>query len=269
MGEEQAPRAVSATFPDLAGKTALVSGTSRGIGCGIAEFLGRQEMRLVLSARSAQAGEAFAASLRATNVECFFVAADLATPEGAQRVFDAAVARYGRVDLLVNNAAHLRSWPLLALDEEKYHTSFEANMRMVYGLSYLVARHMVEKGGGTIIHISSVGGLRAHHGLSGYDASKGAIDALTRSMAVELAPHHIRVNAVAPGLTLTRALRPEWVEPFKKKTDGIPLGRAATPEEMGAAVAFLASDAAAYVTGQVLYVDGGLTAQLTPPGINI
>lgn len=269
MSEGHAPRRVSATFPDLAGKTALVSGTSRGIGCGIAEFLARQGMRLALCARSAEAGEAFAAKLRADGAECFFVAADLATAEGARRVFDGAVARYGRIDLLVNNAAFLRSWPILKLDEEKYRTSFEANMRMVYGLSYLVARHMVEKGEGNIVHISSVGGLRAHHDLSGYDASKGAIDALTRSMATELAPHRIRVNAVAPGLTLTRTLRPEWVEHFKRKTDGIPLGRAGTPEEMGAAVAFLASDAGAYITGQVLYVDGGLTAQLTPPGIYI
>ena len=269
MGEAQASRAVSATFPDLTGKTALVTGTSRGIGCGIAEFLGRQDMKLVLCARTAPAGEAFAASLRAMNVECFFVAADLSTPEGAHQVFDAAVARYGRIDLLVNNAANLRSWPLLALDEEKYRASFEANMRMIYGLSHLVAPHMVQKGGGSIIHISSVGGLRAHHGLSGYDASKGAIDALTRSMAIELAPHRIRVNAVAPGLVLTRTIRPEWAAQFKQKTGGIPLGRAGMPEEIGAAVAFLASDAGAYVTGQVLYVDGGLTAQLTPPGINI
>jgi len=269
MGEDQAASRISARFPDLVGKTALVSGASRGIGCGIAEFLGRQEMKLALCARSADAGETFAAKLRAVNVECFFVPADLATQEGAQRVFNETVARYGRIDLLVNNAANLRSWPILRLDEEKYRDSFEANMRMVFGLSHLAARHMVEKGGGNIVHISSVGGLRAHHGLSGYDASKGAIDALTRSMAIELAEHNIRVNAVAPGLTLTRTLRPEWAERFKQKTGGIPLGRAGTPEEIGAAVAFLASDAAAYITGQVIYVDGGLTAQLTPPGINI
>jgi NAD(P)-dependent dehydrogenase (short-subunit alcohol dehydrogenase family) len=269
MGEEQAARRISATFPDLAGKAALVSGTSRGIGCGIAEFLGRQEMKLALCARSAEAGEAFAGKLRSMNIECFFVQADLATPEGAQRVFGEAVARYERIDLLVNNAANLRSRPILKLDEQEYRASFEANMRMVYGLSYLAARHMVEKGGGSIVHLSSVGGLRAHHGLSGYDASKGAIDALTRSMAIELAEHGIRVNAVAPGLTLTRTLRPEWAEKYKQQTGGIPLGRAATPEEIGAAVAFLASDAGGYVTGQVLYVDGGLTAQLTPPGINI
>lgn len=113
--------------------------------------------------------------------------------------------------------------------------------------------------GGAIVNISSVGGLRAHRGLAGYDASKGAIDALTRSMALDLAPFNIRVNAVAPGQTRSG----------HHKLEGVPLGRAGTPEDVATAVAFLASEAASYITGQVLYVDGGLTAQLTPPGIFI
>ncbi|MBE3070656.1 MAG: SDR family oxidoreductase, partial [Planctomycetes bacterium] len=207
-------------------------------------------------------------------VDAFFTAADLATPEGARCVFDAAVERFGRIDLLVNNAAHLHSRPILELDEAEYRQSFEGNVRMVYGLSLLAARHMAAghmaaSGGGVIINISSVGGLRAHRGLAGYDASKGAIDALTRSMALDLAPHGIRVNAVAPGLTLKGPVRPEWAEKVQRAVSGIPLGRGGTPEDVGAAVAFLASDAGSYITGQVLYVDGGLTAQLTPPGIHI
>jgi NAD(P)-dependent dehydrogenase (short-subunit alcohol dehydrogenase family) len=131
---------------------------------------------------------------------------------------------------------------------------------MVYELSVRAARYMVEHGGGTIINISSVGGLRAHRGLAGYDAAKGAVDSLTRSMALDLAPHGIRVNAVAPGQTRSGDAR---------KLEGVPVGRSGTPLDIAAAVAFLASDAAAYITGQVLYVDGGLTAQLTPPGIFI
>jgi 3-oxoacyl-[acyl-carrier protein] reductase len=278
MAESGTKQAVSARFPDLAGKAAIVTGTSRGIGVGIAEFLGRQGMRLVTTARSAEAGEAVAERVRAAGADCVFVSADLSTPEGAARVFEAATQRLGRIDLLVNNAANLRSKSFLDLDEEKYRQSFEANMRMIYGLSHLAARHMAAAGGGVIIHISSVGGLRAHRGSAGYDASKGAIDALTRAMAVDLAPHKIRVNAVAPGLTLThdydarwrdRPIPPHWAEMWKKKLEGIPLGRGGTPEDMAAAVAFLASDAGSYITGQVLYVDGGLTAQLTPPGIVI
>jgi len=269
MSDAQERPPVAACFPDLAGKTAIVSGASRGIGCGIADLLGRQGMKLALAARSAEAGEAFATTLKAKGVECLWVTADLATPDGARRVFDAARERFGRIHLLVNNAARLRSAPFLKLDEEEYRASFEANLRMVYGLSLLVARHMAEAGGGSIVHISSVGGLRAHRSLSGYDASKGAIDALTRSMALDLAPCGIRVNAVAPGAILSPPLTERKLQVYRGKSEGIPLGRPGTPEDIAAAVAFLASDAGSYITGQVLYVDGGLTAQLTPPGVFI
>lgn len=226
-------------------------------------------MRLALTARTAEAGAAFARKLRGDGVECVWVTADLSTKEGARSVFDAAIEHYGSVDLLVNNAARLRSKPFLELDEEEYRLSFEANVRIVYEVSYLVARHMAERGGGRIVNISSVGGLRAHRGTAGYDASKGAIDALTRTMAVELAPNGIRVNAVAPGATRKPGSDPRWAERLEQIAQGIPLGRLGRPEDIGAAVAFLASEAGGYITGQVLYVDGGLTAQLTPPGIRI
>jgi NAD(P)-dependent dehydrogenase (short-subunit alcohol dehydrogenase family) len=140
---------------------------------------------------------------------------------------------------------------------------------MVYGPSRFAAQRMAQQGSGVIIHISSVGGTRAHRGLSGYDASKGAINAFTRSMAVDLAPYGIRVNAVAPGATQKRALDDRERERVAEKASGIPLGRFGGPEEYGMAVAFLASDASAYITGQLLHVDGGLTAQLTPPGMFI
>ena len=257
----------TASFPDLAGRCAIVTGTSRGIGCGIADVLGSQRMKLVLAARSADAGEAFAARLRSGGAECLFVAADLATQDGARKVFDAAVEAHERIDLLVNNAARLGGRSLLDTDEELYRTSFESNVRMVYGLSRLVCAHMAAGGGGSVVNISSVGALRGHRHHASYDASKGAIDALTRSMAIDLAAHGIRVNAVAPGATSRGpgARRPGRLDPAREKM--IPLQRLGTPREVGWAVAFLASDVAAYVTGHVLYVDGGLVAQLTPPGI--
>ena len=258
-----------ARFPDLAGKVAIVTGTSRGIGCGIAEVLGSNGMHLVLAARSAEAGRAFAESLAGGGVDCLFVPADLSTADGAAAVFDACMRRFGRVDLLVNNAADLKSKAFLELDEAAYRSSFEANMRMIYGLSLPVARQMAASGGGVIIHISSVGGLRAHKRLAGYDASKGAIDALTRAMAVDLAPSGIRVNAVAPGATLRRHPDEAQADRYRKTAAYIPLQRFGTAQEIGHAVAFLASDAAAYITGQVLYVDGGLTCQLSPPGIYV
>ena len=260
MSDNPSPFKTSARFPDLAGRVAIVTGASRGIGVGIAGVLARQGMKLVLTARSTAAGEAVAQKLAGAGAACVWVTADLATAEGARCVFDAALARFGTVDLLVNNAALRESKSFLHLDEETYHATFERNVRMIYELSRCAARHMVENRSGCIIHISSVGGLRAHRGLAGYDASKGAIDSLTRSMALDLGPHGIRVNAVAPGQIRDNAYR---------KLDGVPLGRCGTPEDIGAAVAFLASDAAAYITGQVIYVDGGLTAQLTPPGIFI
>ncbi len=270
MTDEGRSPVLDARFPGLEGKVAIVSGASRGIGCGIAEVLAAQGMKLVLCARSEDKGLAFTAELQAQGADCLWVTADLTTPEGARDVFDAAIERHGGIDLLVNNAARLHGKPFLELDEDEYVAAFEGNVRMVYGLSYLVAHHMVESGkGGNIIHISSVGGLRGHRGKAGYDASKGAIDALTRSMAAELAPHGIRVNAVAPGLTLKPGLPARRKRRLSDTVKGIPLGRPGRPEDIGAAVAFLAAETGAYITGQVIYVDGGLTAQLTPPGINI
>jgi len=259
---------VPARFPDLAGKVAIVTGASRGIGKGIAEFLGSQGMKLVLAARSAEAGEAVAAALQAAGTVCEWVTADLATVEGARCVFEAAIAHFGRVHLLVNNAANIRAAAFQETDEELYRRSVENNIHMVFRPSLLVARHMMENGGGSIIHISSVGGLRGHRNKAGYDAAKGAVDALTRSMAVDLAPHSIRVNAVAPG-AIRHAGGRDMPKRIHRMAEGIPLGRLGTPLDVAAAVAFLASDAAAYITGQILYVDGGLTAQLTPPGIAI
>ncbi|HUT56618.1 MAG TPA: SDR family NAD(P)-dependent oxidoreductase [Phycisphaerae bacterium] len=269
MDSSEASAGVSARFGDLAGKVAVVTGASRGIGYHAARLLGRQGMKVVMSSRSADLGEAAAEKVRALGAECVWVTADVSTDDGARAVFDEAIRRFGGVDLLVNSAAWKGGATFLDLDEDLYHRSFEQNLRMVYLMSRLCCRWMADHGGGTIIHISSVGGLRAHRGTPGYDASKGAIDALTRAMALDLAPHGIRVNAVAPGFTPYDEERRSRSDRVKEFASRIPLGRECTGEEVAAAVAFLASDAAAYITGQVLYVDGGLTAQLAPPGIKI
>jgi len=274
MSEQQNPDGVSARFPDLAGKAAIVTGASRGIGSGIASFLGAQGMKLTLTARSEDRGIAFAQELADRGVECQWVTADCSVPQEARRVFDAAVERFGHIHLLVNNAANLKTIGILDLDEEGYRSTFETNVRLVYHLSHLVSRHMVDAGvAGSIINVSSVGGLRAHQQATGYDGSKGAMDAMTRSMAIDLAQYGIRVNSIAPGATASHGHRwktkPEWVERRRRKMALIPLGRYGNVEEMGAAVAFLASDAATYITGQILYIDGGITTQLSPPGIRI
>lgn len=258
---------ISAKFPDLAEKTAIITGASRGIGCGIAYFLGRQGMKLVLTARSKEKGRRFTNELIAKGISAIWVTADITDFEQAEMVFKTAIKHFDKIDLLVNNAANLRSVDFLKLDEEQYRESFEDNVRIVYGLSYYVARHMAKRKQGNIVHISSVGGLRAHRGLSGYDTAKGAVDALTRVMALSLAPYGVRVNAVAPGGMQMHPITAEDQPLYKKRAKSIPLGRLATLEDIGAVVAFLASDATSCMTGQILYVDGGITTQLSPPGL--
>lgn len=259
----------SVRFPDLAQRVAVVTGASRGIGWGIAQFLADQGMKLVITARSAAEGQKLTTELESRRAQCLWVSADLSTAAGAKKVFRKAVERFGRIHLLVNNAACLHSRGFLQLEEDVYHASFEQNMRIVYNISLLVARHMAAQGGGNVINISSVGGLRSHRGLAGYDASKGAMDALTRSMALDLAAHGIRVNAVAPGATDTRPGHASYDKARANARERIPLARMGSLADVAAAVAFLASDASSYITGQVLYVDGGITAQLCPPGLFI
>ncbi|MFW6146503.1 MAG: SDR family NAD(P)-dependent oxidoreductase [Planctomycetota bacterium] len=272
MASKEVDQPVAARFADLAGKTAIVTGSARGIGLGIARFLGGQGMKIMLAGREGEPGDEVAESLRQEGVECEWLGGDLAEAAPAKGVFDRAVERFGRVDVLVNNAASLRSLSILDLNEQAYHETCERNIRLCYHMSYIVVPHMIASGGGAIVNVSSVGGLRAHQNSAGYDAAKGAMDALTRSMAVDLARYNIRVNAIAPGATNSHP-RPNPSERRKQhyaeKAALIPLGRMGTVEDIGAATAFLVSGAAAYITGQILYVDGGLTAQLSPPGIRI
>jgi 3-oxoacyl-[acyl-carrier protein] reductase len=267
MSQESNLPPVTVRFPDLAGRVAIVTGTSRGIGWGIAKFLAGQGMNLVVTARSADEGRS--GELEQAGAQCLSIQADLSTREGAEEVASKAIERFGRVHLLVNNAACLHSRAFLKMEEEVYRTSFEQNMRIVYNISLRIARHMADCGGGNIVNISSVGGLRSHRGLAGYDASKGAMDALTRSMSLDLAPSGIRVNAVAPGATDTRPGHASYDKARANARERVPLGRMGRMEDVAAAVAFLGSDASSYITGQILYVDGGITTQLCPPGIFI
>ncbi len=270
MEQSYNPPQIAAQFPDLKGKAGIVTGVSRGIGRAAARFLARQGMILTVTDREGGASGEVCAEVESEGGSCRWVTADLSTHEGAQTVLDAALTHHGTVHLLVNNAADRASVPLLRLDEEWYRRSFESNVRIVYLLSRMVARHMVETScRGCIVHVSSVGGLRPHRGTVGYDMAKAAVDHLGRAMALELAPHGIRVNTVAPGYIPHPGQWNRNPQGFAEKSAQIPLGRPGYAEEIAAAIAFLASDAASYITGQVLYVDGGLTVQLSPPGIVI
>jgi 3-oxoacyl-[acyl-carrier protein] reductase len=250
-------------YPELAGKVALVTGSSRNIGKGIALRLGREGMRVVVNGRTPETVEATAAGLRDLGVEVLAVTADIGERSGVKRLFDETVRTFGTVDLLVNNAAFMKRAHFFEVDQEMFERSVAANILGPYMCASRAAALMRETGG-SIVHISSVGGFRAHWRGLPYDATKGAIDAMTRAMALELAEYGIRVNAVAPGATRTDRSPETDSEGAARIRQRVPLGRFGSTVEIGNAVAFLASEDAGYITGQVLYVDGGVTAQLDP-----
>ena len=253
-------------YPELAGQVAVVTGSSRGIGLGIALRLAREGMQVVVNSRSAADTESTAAALRSLGATALAVAADVGRTSDVDRLFDATLQAFGRVDLLINNAADLRRRRFFEVDEALLDAQLASNIRGPYLCSHRAAEIMRQTGGGNIIHISSVGGLRAHWPGLPYDMTKGAIDAMTRAMSLELASFGIRVNSIAPGPIYNRggdpALGP-WAAAARKR---VPLARLGTTLEIGAVAAFLASPDSSYITGQIIYVDGGLTAQLTPAG---
>jgi NAD(P)-dependent dehydrogenase (short-subunit alcohol dehydrogenase family) len=252
-------------YSELMGKTALVTGSARGIGKGIAVRLGREGMNVVVTSNVAEDVNATATALSALGVRVLPVIADLARAEEIDRLFEQTQRAFGAVTLLVNNAANLRRGRLLEVGRDELDAQIDVNIKGAYLCSLRAAEQMRAVGGGSLIHISSVGGLRAHWRGLPYDLTKGALDAMTRAMALDLAEYGIRVNAVAPGFTNRYERIGTASEASRlKAVPRIPLHRAGTPLDIAAAVAFLASDDASYITGQILYVDGGITAQLSP-----
>jgi len=256
--------AIKPRYPELGGKVAVVTGSSRGIGKGIALRLAREGMKIVINGLNPDRVKTTTREMVDLGLVVLGISANVGNTDDVNRIFDTIMEIFGRVDLLVNNAADLRRVPFFNVDEAMLDNQLATNIRGPYLCSHRVAEIMREGCGGSIIHISSVGGLRAHQPGLPYDFTKGALDAMTRAMALDLAEYGIRVNAVAPGATRTEKTPPPdhpWIQASSKR---IPLGRLGFSEEIGAAVAFLASPDASYITGQILYVDGGITAQLSP-----
>jgi 3-oxoacyl-[acyl-carrier protein] reductase len=251
----------------LAGKVALVTGSSQGIGRAIAERLAAEGCRIVVNGLDDGKPEAVAAALRASGTRAIAVPADVGLAAEADRVFEVTVREFGGLDVLVNNAGWAEPVShLLEMTEEHWDTVLRTNLKSVFLFTRRAADLMVDRGaGGAVVSISSWGALRAHRSMAAYDASKAGIEAFTRAAAVDLAPFRIRVNAVAPGVVHTEGSTLQSPEERARRALPIPLGRLGQPADVASAVAFLASDEAEYVTGQVLSVDGGISAQGRPP----
>lgn len=253
----------------FAGKVAVVTGSSSGIGRGIARRFAVEGARVVVNGRRPEKVEAVLAEIRQQGGEAIAVVADLGYREQAERLFAETLAAFGTVDILVNNAA----WAdptvhILDMDEEHWDTVMRSNLKSAFLCLHRAANIMVDqKKTGCIINISSFAAARAHRYMAAYDASKGGIEAFTRSAAVDLAPFGIRVNAVGPGPIHTADDDPTGEEP-RLRGSRVPLGRVGLPADIAGAVTFLASDDASYVTGQVIYVDGGALAQLRNPQVD-
>jgi 3-oxoacyl-[acyl-carrier protein] reductase len=246
----------SITDSGLAGGAAIVTGGSGGIGRAIVQTLAAAGMNVVFTYRgNAKAAEDLVAASPAGKVtgEVVDIRDSAACAALAEKIFD----RFERIDLLVNNAGVIRDNPLTALQDEDVKTVIDTNVIGTFNMSRAVAPFMVSQRRGRIVNISSVAGEKGGRGQTNYAASKGAINAFTRSLAVELAPRNITVNAVAPGVIETEMSRTVRELAGDAVTSRILLKRIGQPEEIAHAVWFLASRYASYITGQVLHVDGG------------
>jgi 3-oxoacyl-[acyl-carrier protein] reductase len=226
-------------------------------------------MRVVIGDIDGSALSDTAAALRKLGKTVLPIEGDLSQPAAIRQLFEKTKEAFGGVDLLVNNAANLMRKRLLDEHDDLLELQLATNVRGPYLCASQAAGMMRDGGGGNIIHISSVGGIRAHWRGFPYDVTKGAIDSMTRAMAIDLAEYNIRVNAIGPGATRTRRTPPDDHPLVQEMSGRIPLGRFGLASEISSVVAFLASAEASYITGQVIYVDGGITAQLSPPGQNL
>lgn len=244
---------------NLSGKVAIVTGGGRGIGRAIALGLAGAGVSVVLSSRTQKEIEAVAEEVSKIGGRAKAVVTDLTINEQLENLVDVTVKEFGRIDILVNNAARSFLRSLLDLREDGWDKVFNTNVKAVWLLSRTVARKMIEQKGGRIINITTVGAEKAELGMAAYGCSKAALKMLTRCMAREWAQYSINVNAVGPGLTRTDFSKPIWSNPevAKHVASMIPKGRLAEPEEIVGAVLFLASDAANFITGHTIYVDGG------------
>lgn len=249
---------MSAATASPAGPVALVTGAAQGVGEAIAELLVERGLRVVLLDRDEAANAAVADRLDPAGERTHALAADLRDAAALPTVFERARARWGAVDVLVNNAAHTTPTPLWEVDVQEWDDVLDTNLRAVFLLSRLAGAAMRARGSGRIVNIASLAGQAARPSGVPYAASKAGVIALTRSFAAELAAHGVTVNAVAPGPIETPMVRTVAPEVLERLVASIPVGRIGSPREVAALVAFLASEEAGFVTGATYDVNGGV-----------
>lgn len=250
---------------DLTGKVAMVTGTSRGLGQYMGRALARAGADLVITSRDASTLATFQQEIEALGRRAFPVALDVRDHASIQQAVESAHAHYGRLDILVNNAGCNARKPALDVTWDDWNLVLETNLRGTFFVAQAVARKMIARGGGRIINIGSVTSVFGYAGLGPYCASRGGTRQLTMSLADDWGPHGITVNCLAPGWFKTAQNQvlyenEAWVEYI---CDRIPLKRPGQPHDLDGAVVFLASDASAYITGQTLLVDGGISTGAT------
>jgi len=249
---------------DLTGKIAVVTGSSRGIGRAVAEQLAAFGARVVISSRKAVACEDCAASINAEHGDgrAIAIAANISVKGDPARLIEAATGHWGGIDILICNAATNPYYgPMAGISDDAFRKVLDNNIVANHWLVQFAQPSMIARGGGSIVIISSVGGFRGSPTIGAYNLSKAADMQLARNLAVELGPHNIRVNCIAPGLIKTDFARALWEDPavLSTYTVSTPLGRIGQPDEIAGAAVFLASDAGAFATGQTFVIDGGYT----------
>jgi NAD(P)-dependent dehydrogenase (short-subunit alcohol dehydrogenase family) len=248
---------------DLTGKVAVVTGASRGIGRAIAERMAEHGAKVVVSSRKLDACQVVVDAIAAKGGDAIAVACNIGRKDDCAALIASANAKWGRVDAMVCNAAiNPYFGPAAGIADEVFDKIMASNIKSNLWLSNMVIPGMAERGGGAVIIISSIGGLRGSPMLGAYAISKAADMQLARNIAVEWGHKNIRANAIAPGLVRTDFARALWEDPviYKKRTRDTPLKRIGEPDEIAGAAVFLASSAGSFMTGQTLTIDGGITA---------
>lgn len=238
----------------LAGKTAVVTGASRGIGLAIARAIAAAGANVVLTSRYQEAADAAAAQVGGTAVG---VGAHAVDEEAARRCVDLTLERFGSLDILVNNAGTNPAFgPVIDQDHGRFAKTFDVNLWAPVLWTGLATRAWMGEHGGVVVNTASVGGMAFEANIGLYNASKAALIHLTKQLALELSPK-VRVNAVAPGVVRTRLAEALWKEHEQVVSDATALGRIGEPADIASAVAFLVSDAASWITGETMVIDGG------------